>query len=301
MRRWMQVKPAAVAFLAAGILGSSVFVPPASAAAGGVPWTDSSAQGLIGFCGRDDQPVTSGSLTDQPFVWKAVSTVAAPAHYTEAILELYQPIQHVDPSGWSGYQLTDTAAFNNPQHPAAQATNVDEPLIGADQQYPPYWDGLYQLRMYFAAPQEAVYTQPYPVAVIQVTGKKWQLVQGGTVDCSASQAVSGIAKDLPQSVLNTPQTVALGRTAGSRTNPAPATAASESSTASDPHTKTSTPSSSSTSPSPPDASGRASSALGPAGGSSQGGSGSWWMAIAGGVVVLGGAGAAVRWLRRRAS
>ncbi|MDE3205583.1 MAG: hypothetical protein KGQ66_15360 [Acidobacteriota bacterium] len=274
----------------------SVAAPAPVWAASAVPFTDPSAQGLIGFCGRDNQPVTSGSLTDQPFVWKAVATVAAPPHYSEAFLTLYQPIEHVDPSAWTGYQLTDTAVFKDPQHPAAQATNVDVPLIGADQSYPPYWNGLYQIRMFFAGPQMTPWTQTYPAAVIQVTGSKWTLVQGGTVDCAASQAISTVAKDLPQSVLQTPQTVVVHS----------APAGSPTTTASGPGQPKPVASATTTLPSSSGATSPTSAAKSAAGGataagathpSGSGGNSGWVAVVASAVVVLGGGGTV--WWRRR--
>ncbi len=273
----------------------SVAAPAPASAAATVPFTDPSAQGLLGFCGRDNQPVTSGSLTDQPFVWKAIATVAAPPHYSEAFLTLYQPIEHVDPSAWTGYQLTDTAVFKDPQHPAAQATNVDVPLIGADQSYPPYWSGLYQIRMFFAGPQMSPWTETYPAAVIQVTGNKWTLVQGGTVDCAASQAISTVAQDLPQSVLQTPQTVVVhSAPAGPPTTTAgpgqPTPAPSASVVPAKPSGATSATSTSVS------ATGRATAAGAPRP-SGSGGSAGWVAVAASAVVVLGGGGTV--WWRRR--
>ncbi len=300
MRAHRTIHAAATAAAAAGSVAATLVVvaPAAASAASTVPFTDPSAHGLIGFCGRDNQPVTSGSLTDQPFVWKAVATVAAPTHYSEAFLVLYQPIEHVDPSAWTGYQLTDTAVFNDPQNPAAQATNVDVPLIGADQSYPPYWNGFYQVRMFFAAPKMSPWTQTYPAAVIQVTGNKWSLVQGGTVDCAASQAISTVAKDLPQSVAQTPQTVVL--------DPHPADASTT--TVAGAGQSQPAPSASTTAPTSPGATSPSSRAASAAGGAAAAGAthpagsggGGWWVgSVVAAVVVLGGGGAAWRFRRGR--
>ena len=66
----------------------------------------------------------------------------------------------------------------------AQATYADNPLIWPDHSMPPYWDGLYELRMFFTSPDKAPWTSSYPAAVIKVTGNTWTLVQGGGSSCT---------------------------------------------------------------------------------------------------------------------
>ncbi len=179
-------------------------------AASSVPFTDQNSTGSVALCGRDDKPVTAGSLLIQPFVWKAVSTTAAPARYTRAYLAVYQPIQHVDPSNWTGYAMTDVSTFTNARYPVAQSTNLDAPLLEPDRQIPPYWDGLYELRMFFTGPGQPVYNASYPTAVIRVRGNSWTLVSGGSVDCSVSQGVSIASVEANKKALAIPQTVRLG-------------------------------------------------------------------------------------------
>ncbi len=191
------------------VTATAVLLPaaPVSASSSPVPFTDEYSNGSITLCGRDGRPVTSGSLITQPFVWKAVSSSPAPAGYGRAYLTLYQPLQHEDASDWTGYQMTDVSSFTPPTHPAAQSTNLDAPLLDPDRQLPPYWEGLYELRMYFTSPLKAPFTTAYPTAVIKVTGNNWSLVSGGGVDCSAGQAVSLASRTAAQA---TPQTIRVG-------------------------------------------------------------------------------------------
>lgn len=183
---------------------------PAASASSPVPFTDENANGTITLCGRNGQAVTSGSLLDVPFVWKAVSSSPAPPGYTRAYLALYQPIEHEDPGNWTGYPMTDVSVFSNPQHPVAQATNLDAPLLEPDRQIPPYWDGFYELRMFYTGRDQEPFTSTYPVAVIRVSGNAWSLASGGGAPCSSGSAVSVAAKDASATALATPQTVSVG-------------------------------------------------------------------------------------------
>jgi hypothetical protein len=164
---------------------------------------------MVTLCGRDGKPVTSGSLLTAPFVWSAISSTAAPDGYTRAYLLVFQPIQYVDPSNWSGYQLTGPAIYSKAAHPVAQATNADEPLFYADNSYPPRWDGLYEIRMYFSAPTKPPENSIYPMAVIRVSGRNWTLVSGGTTPCNAGSGIAVEALRLPKAELDTPQSLVL--------------------------------------------------------------------------------------------
>ncbi len=185
---------------------------PTGAGASGfqVPFTDENTTGTLTLCNRNEQPITSGSLTTVPFIWSAVSSTAAPSGYTRAYLSVYQPIQHEDPGDWTGYQLTDQAIFNHSNHPIAQATNADVPLYYADHSIPPYWDGLYELRMYFSSPNQVPENSSYPSAVIRVSGDTWTLVSGGGGSCNVGKAVSVESLLLPKSEIDTPQTLVVG-------------------------------------------------------------------------------------------
>lgn len=302
-------KPLLVAALAVAASMTSLLLPGQATAATTVPFTDQNAVGAIGFCNAQNQPVTSGSLLTEPFVWKAVSTVAAPAGYTEASLDLFQPIQHVDPSDWTGSALTGVATFNNPQHPASQAITIDPPLFVFKQSLPPYWDGLYQVRMFFTSPLKPQVTSPYPAAVIQVQGNSWTLISGGKVDCNSSSAVSKLVSELPKKVVDTPQTIVVGgkkpnaqgsgktggKTAGGGATGRKGPASAASSTVRAAPTAGSSTGAATTVPSHL-AAGTVSS-----GGRGGLGSSGWWIGLIAAMVVLGGAGATFGVRRRRSA
>jgi LPXTG-motif cell wall-anchored protein len=186
------------------VAGATVLAIPNAAYAYAVPFQDQNQSGSLTLCNAAGHSVTSGSLRTVPFVWRAVSSTPAPAHYTRAYLVLYQPIQHEDPADWTGYQMTVQAIFSNPKNPMAAATYADQPLLWPDQQMPPYWDGLYELRMYFSQPLQAGYSATYPAAVIRVTGDKWSLVRGGGGSCNDGTAVSIETQRLPKSETEIP-------------------------------------------------------------------------------------------------
>lgn len=175
-----------------------------------VPFKDPYSSGTLTLCDRSGRPLTSGSMQSVPFAWSAVSSSAAPPKYTRAYLTVFQPIQYVDPSDWDGNQLTTVAIFSNPLHPVAQATNADAPLFFTYNSYPPRWDNLYELRMYFASPNSPAHNSSYPSAVIQVSGNRWTLLSGGGTPCNAGTAVSVASLVLPKSELDTPQTLGVG-------------------------------------------------------------------------------------------
>lgn len=208
MKGMSRFRSICLAVLGAGV--SLVAVVPGTAAASSPPFTDHAVAGSLTLCGRSGQPVTSGNLLTAPFVWSAVSSVAAPAGYTRAYLTLYQPRKDVDPGDWTGYQLTEDSLFSNAEHPIAQATNADAPLLYADRSLPPQWDGLFELRMYFTGSGLPVETSPYPAAVIRVTGNNWTLVQGGGTRCNVGTAVSAETGALPKSELSSPQSILVG-------------------------------------------------------------------------------------------
>jgi hypothetical protein len=199
--------------LAATAMLWSLAVVPATvpAAASSAPFTDEYANGYLTLCNRNEQPVTSGSLLTVPFVWTAVSSTAAPKGYTRAYLMAYQPLQYVDPGDWSGYQLTDDAAFSNPAHPMAQATNDDAPLEWSVNTFPPHWGGWFELRMYFTSPNLPAFVTPYPVDILHISGNSWSLVDPGpSISCTIGKAVSRESLLLPRSELSSPQSLIVG-------------------------------------------------------------------------------------------
>lgn len=213
-RRTLKLRVRAVVL--AGAVAAALAAGPsaASATSSPVPFSDPNANGTLTLCNLAGEPVTSGSLLDVPFIWSAVSSAPAPKGYTRADMLVYQPIEHVDPSSWQGYQLTDNSIFSDPDHPVAQATYADFPLLYADESFPPYWNGLYELRMYFSGANKPELSSPYPAAVIQVTGHKWTLLSGGGTACNAGKAVSIESLMLPKSETEIPHPLASNTSAG---------------------------------------------------------------------------------------
>lgn len=194
----------AVVGLALGALSAAVPLAAASTASptAKAPFTDTNVNAWLTFCNQKDQPVTSGSIYAQPFVWKAISSGEAPPGYrgqaARGTLYAYQPIQYVDPLDWSGQQLTAGAVSSNAHHPVAAATAVDLPLIGFVQAYPPHWNGLVEIRMIYSAGDKELLETPYAAAVIRVSGKTWTLVEGGGGSCSQGQGISVEKAALPK-------------------------------------------------------------------------------------------------------
>jgi hypothetical protein len=166
----------------------------AAASGSGVPFTDPDARGYVALCDLAGNNVTSGKVASAPFVWRAMSSVKTPAGYggkgQNAALTIYQPRKGVDPGEWNGDQLNGASFFRKDSPPAAGATYKDISLATIVKEYPPTWDGLYQLRMIFARKGYGDYTQTYPATVIQVTGATWHVVQGGTLPCKKAHTIS---------------------------------------------------------------------------------------------------------------
>lgn len=181
--------------LFATLIGSAALaIPPVAGAAPAAPYNDTNVVGYIGLCNQAGQQVTTGNLTDTPFVWRAVSSQAAPAPYNgssrTAILVAYLPIQALPPGDWSGAQLTSSSRYTNPQSPMAQATAKDISLQNFIGAFPPRWDGFIQLRMALGASDEPAYVKHYPALNIYVSGNTWTAVGGGQVNCNAGSAES---------------------------------------------------------------------------------------------------------------
>lgn len=196
----------AVAVTTAALCLAAGFAPAAAANAPGVPFTDPAARGLLTLCNQQGQAMTSGSLTAQPFVWRAVSSVPAPAGYTSAVgrtaLAAYQPIQYENPLDWSGELLTGSSSYSKAATPLEQSTAADQPLLGFTQAYPARWDGLEEVRMLFTGTNKPV-ASTYPIAVIRINGTTWSLVEGGHSSCTHSgTGVSNETLLLPKKTLH---------------------------------------------------------------------------------------------------
>jgi len=162
-------------------------------AGGPLPYTDFSAKGSVGLCDRAGKPVTSGKISDKPFVWRAVSGMKAPAGYDgdgrKATLVIYQPRPNTYPNQWNGDVLTSSSLYSNPAFPMAAATARDFSLRDFMGEYRPLVDGLYQLRMYFGIPGQPTYTETYPATDIRVTGTTWRVVRGASLSCGNGTAM----------------------------------------------------------------------------------------------------------------
>ncbi|HEX3335919.1 MAG TPA: hypothetical protein VHS54_05610 [Jatrophihabitans sp.] len=283
--RWIKSASAAAAAALAAVALSA-----GPARADKIPFSDPNATGTIGFCDRSGHEVTSGKIGAAPFAWTAVSSDPAPAGFAapkgRASLFVYQPIRYVDPGDWSGKQLTAASKFTNTAHPMAQGTVLDPALVDFVSVFPPHWNGIVQLRMFFSAPDSAQHTGAYPAAVVQVKGDNWTLMSGGHPACGAGRSVSVETISLPKSAF----TVKTPRATPGVTAPSGASASGSS--------KETSPAASTTSRADGAATVHPSNAAAAtkSGGSSS--SAGWWWLVA---VVVVGAGGAVAWRVRRGS
>jgi hypothetical protein len=181
----------AAASIAVGVV---IAVPVAASASSGLPYTDPYSHGYVGLCDKNGNNITQGSVYDKPFVWRAVSSVAAPSSFAgigrKATLWAAQPRKGIDAGHWSGQALTASTDYTNPSVPMAQATDRDYALSDFINAFPPQWNRLLELRIYFSAPGVGGDQATYAAADIRVSGTKWALVSGGKVDCTAGSAVS---------------------------------------------------------------------------------------------------------------
>jgi hypothetical protein len=208
---WRRATLVTAAYLT--VASASTVAATAAGSARPAPYTDSSAVGYIGLCNEAGQQVTSGSVSAAPFVWRAVSSQAAPAPYNgpggTAILDAYLPMQSLPAGDWSGEQLTASARYSNPQSPMAQATAQDVPLEDFLQDYPPEWDGFVQLRLYLGTQNQPANVQHYPALDLQISGNTWTAVGGGHVNCNVGSAESLETVLAPSSTTTTVATSAV--------------------------------------------------------------------------------------------
>jgi hypothetical protein len=179
----------------AGVGAAATAILTATAAtAASVPYTDPSAQGFVGLCDRAGRAVTHGSVNATPFVWRAVGSVAAPTSYQgrgrKATLTAFQPRQGTDPTEWNGDAMTAASTYTNVAHPMARATSGDISLATFLREFPPRWDGLLQLRLYYSAPNAPTDQQTYAATDIKVSGSTWTVIRGGNAACTAGSATS---------------------------------------------------------------------------------------------------------------
>jgi hypothetical protein len=219
--------------LFAGVVSSlAVLAITNPASAETLPFTDASTSAAIGFCDRGGHPITSGSIADRPFSWTAVSSAPAPEAFrkkgSRTTLYAFQPRQNVDPSQWSGKQLTAASTYSNANHPMAAGTLMDAAMVDFTS-IAPLWQGLVQVRMYYSAPNTPQHSRPYPAAVIRVTGTTWTLVSGDqNPDCRSGTSVSAEVNVVPSAKLfgaSSPITGTPESTGAPDTSAAPSTTA----------------------------------------------------------------------------
>lgn len=180
---------AAVALVAAS---AAMLTATTATASNPVPYTDFQAKGSVGLCDKAGNAVTSGRITDRPFVWFAVSSMAAPQGYggtgRKATLFIYQPRPNTYPNQWSADQMTSSSPYTNPRYPMAAASDVDFSLKDYIAEFPPMWNGLLQLRIYYGIPGKSTWTDTYAATDIKVTGSTWRVVRGASVPCTKGTA-----------------------------------------------------------------------------------------------------------------
>lgn len=215
----------------AAVVGAITFAIAAPGAFAVAPPGDPNAKGYIGLCDRTGKQVTSGNINDTPFVWKAVAAGATlPAMYRgqgqNAILSIYQLRPNYDSTNWSGEQLTAASYYTGA--PTTVATTQDDSLAAFMRGYPPKLDGLYELRMFFAANHSATYSVTYPALYIRVTGATWTALGTGAVNCAAAKAqssevIDGVVPASDSGGVNLKGPVAVLPTAGLKADPGDAT------------------------------------------------------------------------------
>src|SRR5262249_53547260 len=121
----VRVSPVRTGFRAVLVAGVLVAGAIQTAAADTAPFKDPNAVGVIGFCNKNRQLITSGSIYDRPFVATVVSSAPAPQGYEHgrATLYAFQPRVNSEPAFWSGKALGASSIFSNPKHPMSKLTN----------------------------------------------------------------------------------------------------------------------------------------------------------------------------------
>ena len=184
----------AVALSAAPAMAASTGSSRSATTGFKLPYKDPDQAGWLTLCGTNLKPVTEGSITTKPFVWRVVSNVPTPSAWwiagTKAELYAFQPRPYTPPGAWGGVIMAAPSEYSNRQHPMAQMTPIDEPLTYMTEDYPPIWDHLIELRLYLGAPDREQDINDYAAADIQVIGNTWHLVAGGDSSCTAGRVMS---------------------------------------------------------------------------------------------------------------
>jgi len=190
LRRWTSLGLIGL-FAAAALTGLA-----ATSARAVTPPADQYAQGYVGLCNKAGQNITSGSVYNKPFVWRAVGSQAAPAPFNSssrrATLYAFQPRPDVDASQWTGTPMTAASHYTNAAVPMSEATHRDFALSDYLNDYPPEVNGIVELRMLYSS-SDTGYSTGYAASFIQIHGTTWTLIKGGRVNCNAGTARSSEA------------------------------------------------------------------------------------------------------------
>ncbi len=202
-----------------------------------LPYTDPNQAGWLTLCGTNLKPVTHGSITAAPFVWRVVSNVRAPKGWwvkgAKAQMFAYQPRPYTPAGAWSGTIMGAPSYYSNRAHPMAQFTPIDSPLTQMTEAFPPIWDHLIELRLYLGAPGTPEDTLGYAAADIQVTGKTWTLVAGGNSSCTAGRVeAEEVAVNMPGARATPKASQSASASASNSSSPAPSSGGSAGSTGS---------------------------------------------------------------------
>lgn len=190
-RRWVRPAAAGATLLAVLALFGAVggWAAHRHHAGGAAPYTDPAATGRITLC-RHGKPVTSGSISDQPFADAIVGGQAASGAYAaggrSATLFAYQPRAGIEPAAWSGLQLGAPTAYSDVSAPTAAATRADTTLAQFVTAFPAVDAGWVQLRLVLGAPGVAPDTAAYASADLHISGNRWTLADPGEATCPAT-------------------------------------------------------------------------------------------------------------------
>jgi hypothetical protein len=164
------------------------------------PSHDAASTGRLTLCDRSGQRVRSGSVTAKPVIWRAVGATKAGSLYDvagrTATLYAYQPRAGVDPTQWSGQELTAAARYQT-DHGIAQATRADVALKSFLTAFPAQDHGFVQLRLYLGAPNQPQSTEHYDSVDLKVSGSSWKAVDPGQGSCAGDsvsvETLTGVA------------------------------------------------------------------------------------------------------------
>jgi cobalamin biosynthesis Mg chelatase CobN len=113
--------------------------------------------------------------------------------------------------------MTSSSPYTNPRYPMAAATDVDFTLQDFIAEFPPKWNGLLQLRMYYGIPGKPTWTDTYAATDITVTGSTWRVVRGASVPCTKGSA----KPNEPFRITPSPSSAGAGSTATATSTPSP--------------------------------------------------------------------------------